>query len=92
MKSTVQAVFDLRDTQIVEANMYLLTILGMVLSALIFIGRPKFLCNVLSFFLLFILYLSNTVTGERFYSFQWDVLLLETGFLALFFAPLTPGA
>ena len=32
-------------------------------------------------------YLSLTVIGQDFLSFQWDVLLLETGFLAIFFAP-----
>jgi hypothetical protein len=36
---------------------------------------------------LFILYLSLTIAGQGFFSFQWDVLLLETGFLSIFFAP-----
>jgi lipase maturation factor 1 len=31
-----------------------------------------------------ILYLSLTTVGQDFLSFQWDVLLLETGFLAIF--------
>jgi hypothetical protein len=30
------------------------------------------------------LYLSLTVAGQDFMSFQWDILLLETGFLAIF--------
>ncbi len=33
-------------------------------------------------------YLSLVSVGQVFLSFQWDVLLLETGFLAIFFAPL----
>ncbi|HZS52212.1 MAG TPA: lipase maturation factor family protein [Bryobacterales bacterium] len=33
------------------------------------------------------LYLSLVVIGQDFLSFQWDILLLETGFLAIFFAP-----
>lgn len=37
--------------------------------------------------LLWIFYLSLTVAGQSFTSFQWDVLLLETGLLAIFFAP-----
>jgi hypothetical protein len=37
--------------------------------------------------LLFIFYLSLTVAGQVFLSFQWDVLLLEAGFLAIFLAP-----
>ncbi|HTH63151.1 MAG TPA: lipase maturation factor family protein [Gemmatimonadales bacterium] len=37
--------------------------------------------------ILWILYLSLTVVGRDFLSFQWDVLLLETAVLALFVAP-----
>ena len=37
--------------------------------------------------LLWILYLSLVVVGQDFLSFQWDVLLVETGFLAIFLAP-----
>jgi lipase maturation factor 1 len=36
---------------------------------------------------LFALYLSLTIAGQVFFNFQWDVLLLETGFLSIFFAP-----
>ncbi len=39
-------------------------------------------------FLLWSFYLSLTLIGREFLSFQWDVLLLETGFLAIFLAPL----
>lgn len=38
-------------------------------------------------FLLWACYLSLTVGGQAFLSFQWDTLLLETGFCALFVAP-----
>jgi predicted DCC family thiol-disulfide oxidoreductase YuxK len=34
-----------------------------------------------------VLYLSLTVAGQTFLEFQWDLLLLETGFLAIFLAP-----
>ncbi len=37
---------------------------------------------------LLVFYLSLTIAGQTFLSFQWDILLLETGFLAIFFAPL----
>ena len=37
---------------------------------------------------LWALYLSLVTVGQVFLSFQWDVLLLEAGFLAIFFAPL----
>ena len=36
---------------------------------------------------LFVLYLSVTIAGRDFFTFQWDILLLETGFLSIFFAP-----
>src|SRR5439155_311063 len=36
---------------------------------------------------LFVLYLSLTIAGQVFFNFQWDALLLETGFLSIFFAP-----
>jgi len=39
------------------------------------------------FFLLWALYLSLVTVGGPFMSFQWDTLLLETGFLAIFFSP-----
>lgn len=34
-----------------------------------------------------VLYLTLVHLGQDFLSFQWDILLLETGFLAIFFAP-----
>ena len=37
--------------------------------------------------MLWILYLSLTTVGRDFLGFQWDNLLLETGFLAIFLAP-----
>lgn len=36
---------------------------------------------------LFVLYLSLVTAGQTFMSFQWDLLLLETGFLAIFLTP-----
>ncbi|HKP02294.1 MAG TPA: lipase maturation factor family protein [Chthoniobacterales bacterium] len=57
---------------------------GAIISVLLMVG----LAPVLSLGLLFVLYLSLTIAGQTFLSFQWDILLLETGFLALFFAPM----
>jgi predicted DCC family thiol-disulfide oxidoreductase YuxK/uncharacterized membrane protein YphA (DoxX/SURF4 family) len=42
----------------------------------------------LMLFLLWALYLSLCSISAPFLDFQWDTLLLETGFLAIFFAPL----
>ena len=42
---------------------------------------------MVSLIALFVFYLSLTIAGQTFLSFQWDILLLETGFLAIFLAP-----
>ncbi len=58
------------------------TVLGCVFSALLFFGiRQR-----LSLVVLFVLYLSLYHAGQLFLNFQWDYLLLETGFLAIFLA------
>ena len=59
---------------------------GVLCSALLIVG----IVPIASLVLLFVLYLSLTVAGQTFLSFQWDVLLLETGFIAIFFAPTRP--
>ncbi len=56
---------------------------GVVLSLLLIAG----VVPVVSLIALFVFYLSLTIVGQAFLSFQWDILLLETGFLAIFFAP-----
>jgi len=58
---------------------------GVILAAMLLLtgfARGKFERLILS--LLFILYLSFASTGQEFLSFQWDSLLLEAGFLAIF--------
>jgi lipase maturation factor 1 len=56
---------------------------GVVLSLLLILG----IAPALSLVVLFVFYLSLTTTGQTFLSFQWDILLLETGFLSIFLAP-----
>ena len=56
---------------------------GMISCALILGFAPAF-CLVL----LWGIYLSLVSVGQTFLSFQWDALLLETGFLAIFLTPL----
>jgi predicted DCC family thiol-disulfide oxidoreductase YuxK len=56
---------------------------GVVLSLLVIAG----VVPVVSLIALFVFYLSLTIAGQAFLSFQWDILLLETGFLAIFLAP-----
>jgi predicted DCC family thiol-disulfide oxidoreductase YuxK len=53
---------------------------GIAFSVLLFLGRLEKLMLVL----LFVLYLSLSSAGQDFLSFQWDSLLLEAGFLAIF--------
>jgi len=57
---------------------------GGVVSLLLLIAG---LVPVVSLIALFVFYLSLTIAGQTFLSFQWDILLLETGFLAIFLAP-----
>ncbi len=66
-----------------NAFLHLLCGGGVIFSLLLMVGLAPILCLLF----LFVAYLSLTVAGQTFFSFQWDVLLLETGFLALFFAP-----
>ncbi|MCW9012182.1 MAG: lipase maturation factor family protein [Gammaproteobacteria bacterium] len=54
--------------------------LGCFFSVLLFFGVFK----KWSLIILFVLYLSVFHAGQTFLSFQWDSLLLETGFLAIF--------
>ena len=57
---------------------------GTVLAILLVAGIAPVPC----LFLLWLIYLSLATVGLDFLGFQWDNLLLETGFLAIFFAPL----
>jgi lipase maturation factor 1 len=56
---------------------------GVVLSLLLILG----IAPALLLLVLFVFYLSLTIAGQAFLNFQWDVLLLETGFLSIFIAP-----
>jgi predicted DCC family thiol-disulfide oxidoreductase YuxK len=57
---------------------------GATLAVMLILGVAPAPC----LFLLWLIYLSLTTVGSEFLSFQWDNLLLETGFLAIFLAPL----
>lgn len=58
----------------------LLVIVGIFFSLLLIIGILESPILIT----LYILYLSIVTIGQTFMSFQWDMLLLETGFLAIF--------
>ena len=68
-----------------DAFLHFLCGAGVAVSIALILGLVPILCLVL----LLAFYLSLTIAGQTFLSFQWDILLLETGFLAIFFAPLT---
>jgi lipase maturation factor 1 len=57
---------------------------GTVLAVLVILGIAPAPC----LFLLWLIYLSLSTVCVDFLSYQWDVLLLQTGFLAIFLAPL----
>lgn len=46
------------------------------------------LAPVVMLVLLWLFYLSLTLIGQVFMGYQWEILLLETGFLAIWYAPL----
>jgi lipase maturation factor 1 len=58
--------------------------IGVLISLFALIG----IVQPVMFFLLWMLYLSFSAVCRDFLSFQWDVLLLEIGFLAIFMSPL----
>src|SRR5712691_2643386 len=53
------------------------------------VGYTVPIASMVIFALLWILYLSIVNIGQTFYSFGWESLLLETGFLAIFLGPAT---
>ena len=58
---------------------------GCLLAVLLLLG----LAQAFVLFALWGVYLSLSIVGQTFFHFQWDVLLLEAGFLSIFFAPLS---
>ena len=82
------------------SNRLLVTVgvIGAVLAASLVIGLPQqapLPVTMLTWFALWVLYQSIVNVGGTFYSFGWETLLLEAGFLAIFLgnaetAPLFP--
>jgi hypothetical protein len=66
-----------------DPGMHALCGAGVFLSALLILGSAPGPMLVG----LWACYLSLTVAGQVFLGYQWDALLLETGFLAIFYAP-----
>src|SRR2546425_12371432 len=66
-----------------NAFLHLLCGGGVALSLVLIFG----IAPALSLVALVVFYLSLAIAGQTFLSFQWDILLLETGFLSIFLAP-----
>jgi lipase maturation factor 1 len=62
--------------------LHCLSAVGVTASLVLILGWAP----VIALIIAFCAYLSLTIAGQTFLSFQWDILLLETGFLAIFFA------
>ncbi|MEO5721995.1 MAG: lipase maturation factor family protein [Chthoniobacterales bacterium] len=67
-----------------DASLHALCLAGTGAAALLALG----LLPVPALLVCFACYLSLVTPGGIFFSYQWDVLLLETGFVAVFLAPL----
>jgi hypothetical protein len=67
-----------------DGFMMALAWVGLALSVLLVCGYA----NALQMLALWVLYSSFVHTGQLFYSYGWETLLLETGFLAVFLCPL----
>ena len=57
---------------------------GAAISAVLFSGLMAGYLERIALVFLYVFYLSLCTAGQDFLSFQWDALLLETGFLAIF--------
>ncbi|XP_059468984.1 lipase maturation factor 2-like [Neocloeon triangulifer] len=66
--------------------MELIALLGAILAFLGFVNRS--LCTAPFFAILWIFYQSLFQVNPVFFGFQWDILLLELGFLSIIIAPL----
>lgn len=66
-----------------DAALSALCAAGVALSCALVVG----IAPVLVLTALWAVYLSLSVAGQDFLSYQWDALLLESGFLAIFLAP-----
>lgn len=68
--------------------MFLHCLISIILSLLIFLNIfSQIFYNPWSYFYLWFVYSSFVKTGENFMSFQWDIFLIEIGFLSIFFCP-----
>jgi hypothetical protein len=70
-----------------DASLLAVSWLGAGLSLVVLLGYA----NAILLFVLWALYMSIVNIGQDWYSFGWEIQLLETGFLAIFLCPLLDG-
>lgn len=66
-----------------DTGLRILELLGIAVSIVALAGVLQPFC----FLILWAVMLSLVTVGQDFYSFQWDALLIECGFIAIFLAP-----
>ncbi len=71
----------------IENYLYIICLIGIILSLLI-IFYPKNFCNSFSFFALWYIHYNFIILGQIFMKFASDSLLSEIGFITIFFAPI----
>ncbi len=72
----------------VENFLHFLCLLCIIISILIVLNN-SLVFNPFGFFILWISYITFTLTGQTFMNFQWDVFISEVGFLTILFVPIT---
>ena len=71
-----------------ENTLHFICLFGIGVSVSIVINLRIFL-NKIGFLFLFLFYLTICLSGQIFFKYQWDYLLLEAGFIGIFIAPNT---
>ena len=74
------------ESNAVENLLYILCLLGIIISILIII-YDKYFFNSISFFILWYIHYNFIILGQIFMKFANDNLLSEIGFISIFFAP-----
>jgi len=70
-----------------DSAMYALSYAGMLLSLILLLGYA----NSILLGTLWIIYMSFVTVGQLFYGYGWEMMVLESGFLAMFLCPLVRG-
>ena len=74
------------NTSSIENLLYILCLIGIIISVLIIVFTEYFL-NSLFYFILWYIHYNFLILGQSIMRFAWDGLLSEIGFISIFFAP-----